>query len=239
MPTALIRDLEHGLLSDFSNIKFPSKVYGFCPDRPDLVVQGPGTLYGFVWRGETSIIADGRDQTVAPGEYFSLPFSQGVTISGAGSGYAVLRLGYTGLRVIGGPVEERGRLKYIDGCSDTLLIAPPLRGDPCFNLLRFPTGIEQTKHTHPSIRVGLIHQGSGICHTAEGSEELSVGKMFILQPDAIHAFSTMGTDGMNLTVFHPDSDFGPTDDEHPMLNRTIVDGISARYLDDIRTKDIR
>ena len=140
--------------------------------------------------------------------------------------------------MVGGPVEDRGRLKYIDGCSDSLLISPPLKGDPCFNLLHFPAGIDQTRHTHPTIRAGLIHKGSGVCHTQSSTEPLTPGKMFILYPDAIHAFSTLETEGMSLTVFHPDTDFGPTHEEHPMLNRTIVDGISARHIDAIRTKEL-
>ena len=154
-----------------------------------------------------------------------------------GPGYVVHRLGYAGLNQLGGPVERVGRLRYIDGCSDTLLLAPPLRGDPCLNLLHFPKGIDQTKHTHPSIRAGLIHDGSGYCHTATATEVLSAGTMFILYPDAIHAFATV-EEGMTLTVFHPDSDFGPTHEEHPMLNRTIVDGVSAKHLDAIRTTAI-
>ncbi|MCJ9750397.1 AraC family ligand binding domain-containing protein [Neorhizobium sp. BETTINA12A] len=238
MSTALIRDLSHGLMSDFSDTEFPSQVYGFRAGEPDLLLRGPGTLFGFVWTGEKEIVSDGRTYRVGAMQHFSIPVESQLSLTGSGTGYGVLRIGYIGLASVGGPVEERGRLKYIDGCSDTLLISPPLRGDPCFNFLHFPTGIDQTKHTHPSIRAGLIHKGSGVCHTAEGTETLSPGKMFILYPDAIHAFSTDGTQGMSLTVFHPDSDFGPTHDEHPMLNRTIVNGVSARHLDGIRTTEI-
>lgn len=238
MTAALIRDLEHGLMSDFSDIPYPSKVFGFFPDREELCIEEPGTVFGFCWTGEVSFTVDGRAKSVSEGEYFSFPFEDRLIIEGGGCGFGVLRLGYFGLFHVGGPVETRGRLKYIDGCSDSLLIAPPLRGDPCFNLLHFPAGIDQTKHTHPSIRAGLIHHGCGVCHTATGTEDLLPGKMFILYPDAIHAFSTVGTNGMTLTVFHPDSDFGPTHDEHPMLNRTIVDGVSAKHIDAIRTKEI-
>jgi quercetin dioxygenase-like cupin family protein len=234
----MIRDLEHGLMSDFGDRAFPSKVYGFLAERGDLSIEEAGTFFGFVWTGEVSFLVDGRVQSVGEGEYFSLPFEARLAVTGTGKGFGVLRCGYRGLFAVGGPVETRGRLKYIDGCSDTLLISPPLRGDPCFNLLHFPAGIDQTKHTHPTIRAGLIHRGSGLCHTATGSEELLPGRMFILFPDAVHAFSTVGTEGMALTVFHPDSDFGPTHDEHPMLNRTIVDGVSAKHLDAIRTREI-
>lgn len=237
MRAALIRDLQHGEMSDFSTIPFPSIVYGFTGEAP-LVLTRPGTAFGFVWQGEAQIETDGEGQTVKPLRYFALPFHKSLTISGNAKGFVVVRLDYFGLPTLGGPVEDRGRLKYIDGCSDSLLIAPPLKGDPCFNLLHFPRGIDQTRHTHPSIRAGLIHKGQGVCHTASGTEPLEPGKMFILYPDAIHAFSTAGTDGMTLTVFHPDTDFGPTHEEHPMLNRTIVDGVSAKHIDAIRTKEL-
>ena len=41
---------------------------------------------------------------------------------------------------------------------------------------------------------------------------------------------------MDVIAFHPDSDFGPTDIEHPMINRTIVNGVKASELENIRTK---
>jgi quercetin dioxygenase-like cupin family protein len=234
----VIRDLGHGLMSDFAETEYPSLVYGFRTTDEPLVIGSAGTLIGFVLTGKAKIRADGREQVVEAKEYFSIPVHDRLDISGPAKGFGVLRLGYIGLRCIGGPIESRGRLKYIDGCSDTLLISPPVRGDPCFNLLHFPRGVEQTRHTHPTIRVGMIHEGAGRCHTDAGTQPLDPGKMFILYPGAAHAFSTAGTDGMSLTVFHPDTDVGPAHDEHPMLNRTIVSGVSARYIDAIRTKEI-
>jgi quercetin dioxygenase-like cupin family protein len=238
MSAILIRDLSHGLLLDSSALDLPSLVYGFRSNGSSLDIRQGGTLYGMVWTGDARIEVDGVSKTVHAREYFSMPLRDRLTISGHADGFAVLRLGYFGLGCIGGPVEARGRLKYIDGCSDTLLIAPPRRGDPCFNLLHMPPGIEQTKHTHPTLRVGLVHFGYGRCYTEGGSEDMSPGRLFILPPDAAHRFSTVGTLGMTLTVFHPDSDFGPTDDEHPMLNRTVIEGISARHLEAIRTREL-
>lgn len=237
MTAALVRDLQHGQMSDFSHLAYPSVVYGFLGAEP-LRISRPGTAFGFVWEGEARIECDGDRQSIKALRYFSLPVHDELIVSGPAKGFVVLRCDYFGLPMVGGPVESRGRLKYIDGCSDSLLIAPPLKGDPCFNFLHFPPGIDQTRHTHPTIRAGLIHKGQGHCHTETGSETLSPGRMFILFPDAIHAFSTIGTEGMSLTVFHPDSDFGPTHEEHPMLNRTIVDGVSAKHIDAIRTKEL-
>jgi hypothetical protein len=40
---------------------------------------------------------------------------------------------------------------------------------------------------------------------------------------------------MDIVAFHPDSDFGPMHDDHPMINRTIIDGISASKLKQVQT----
>lgn len=40
---------------------------------------------------------------------------------------------------------------------------------------------------------------------------------------------------MDVIAYHPDSDTGPTYDDQPMINRTIVDGVSAADIDEIRT----
>ena len=44
---ALIRDLHHGEMSDFSDLEFPSIVYGFTGAGP-LSITRPGTAFGFV-----------------------------------------------------------------------------------------------------------------------------------------------------------------------------------------------
>jgi hypothetical protein len=56
-----------------------------------------------------------------------------------------------------------------------------------------------------------------------------------MKTDTLHSFNTEA-DSMDVITFHPDSDVGMTDDDHPMVNRTIVDGVSARFIDQIRTK---
>ena len=45
---------------------------------------------------------------------------------------------------VGGPIEAMGRLRYIDGCTDSLLIPPWRRGEACLNHLHIPPGVEQT-----------------------------------------------------------------------------------------------
>ena len=151
----------------------------------------------------------------------------------------------------GGPIEKRGRLKYIDGCTDSLLIPPVKMGDPCLNHLHFPKEIDQTPHTHPSHRIGIVAKGNGECVTPFGNLPLTEGMIFVIKewdgtsydtgldgemhPTGTHKFKTF-SESMDVIAFHPDSDFGATDIDHPMINRTIVDGVSANQLENIRTK---
>lgn len=154
----------------------------------------------------------------------------------------IARVGYDAPYLFGGPIEEKGRLKYIDGCSDSLLIPPVKKGDPCLNHLHFPVNINQTMHTHPTLRAGIVARGEGICRWYDEAGQLHhtplrPGLIWIIPPDVKHAFQTFDK-SMDVIAYHPDSDFGPTDEEHPMINRTYVDGVSANQLPDIQTKEI-
>lgn len=252
-PIAMVEDLAQGLMADFADTDHPSTVYGHTKASQLIHARTEGeadTAYVVGYEGLTKVDSGERAFTVAPGEYCAIPFTRYLLLTSLhengkegtskprSKAIIAVRLGYKGLATFGGPIEHSGRLKYIDGCSDTLLIGPPLKGDPCLNFLRFPPGIDQTSHTHPSIRAGVILSGRGICRTAHGDKDLVPGKVFILYPDAIHAFATTPEDGMRLSVFHPDTDTGPSHEDHPMLNRTIVDGVSARDLDEIRTQSL-
>ena len=162
--------------------------------------------------------------------------SSGQAIEIDGMAVAIERLGYRGLPTAG-VIEDTGRLTYIDGCSDTILVSPPRQGDPVFNFLHFPPGIQQTVHSHPSIRLGVVARGEGHAfgparadgrHGAQWQQPLRPGAVFLLQPHELHAFRTTGDGGeqdgnehgMDVIAYHPDSDWGPTDGVHPMLNRT-------------------
>src|SRR5205814_4780081 len=149
------------------------------------------------------------------GMYFAVP---GPLRIRGGSGLVVTRLGYRGFFHVGGPVEETGRLRYIDGCTDSLLIPPVLLGDPCLNLLHIPPGTRQTAHTHPSIRVGLIARGCGECVTPGGRFPLRPGLAFVIAAGALHSVHT-GREPLLVTAYHPDSDLGPTPWCHPSVDR--------------------
>jgi hypothetical protein len=184
--------------------------------------------------------------------YFSV--SGNFKLSGSGLAIVIEAINdkfYSGFmeRFLLGSIEEVGRLKYIDGCSDSLLLSPAKLGYPCLNHLHFPKNIIQTMHTHPTHRMGVISSGHGECVTPFGSTLLNNGDIFIIKEgdntksigldgklylNGSHKFNTFDS-VMNVIAFHPDSDFGPTDQSHPMINRTFVDGVSASLIDNIRT----
>jgi len=220
-----------GLLYEDPDPRFPSRVYGFeTLSRNNLGSAGvpeEGACFGFVSAGKVLLV--GRDDREAvqlvAGQWFSTDSGCALAVMAPSSAVLVVqRLGYRGVSTTGGPIEPKGRLRYIDGCSDSLLCAPPRKGDPCLNHLHFPGGIDQTEHTHPSLRAGIIARGEGACCTPDGETRLTRNLIFVIPADALHRFRTDQGQSMDVVPYHPDSDFGPTDEEHPMVNRTLVGG---------------
>jgi quercetin dioxygenase-like cupin family protein len=202
--------IEHGLLLEADGVR----VHGWSGAALEL---GDGTTFGLVT--ETTRVALGQDVFVLrAGAYFVAP--EPVRIA-QGRGLAVLSVGYRGLRQLGGPIEPSGRLRYIDGCTDTLLVCPPRRGEACLNHLHIPAGTNQTAHTHPSMRVGVIARGSGLCRAADGEHALGRGLAWYIPAGLCHSFITHDAP-LDVLAWHPDSDFGPTDQDHPMRNRTML-----------------
>jgi mannose-6-phosphate isomerase-like protein (cupin superfamily) len=225
--------LTHGLLADRGSYEFPTQLWGWNDEA--LSLPATGTHFGYVHQGGL-VILDTPDRgffVLKPGMYFSLP-SAG-TLLGDGQGIVVTRLGYQGVFSIGGPIEPNGRLRYIDGCRDSLLIPPVMKGDPCLNALYFPAAIDQTPHTHPSIRVGMVVSGRGECITPDEVIPLEPGQVFVIPANGLHSFRTEDS-AMLVVAWHPDSDCGPTHESHPMLNRTWVNGVSAMQLEEIKTR---
>ncbi len=188
--------------------------------------SGDGTTFGVVLRGPCRLRATTADYTLAEGMYFSLP-EQGRLEGGAA--WCVTHVGYRGMFQIGGPIEDTGRLRYINGCSDTVLVAPPILGDPCLNLLCIPPGVAQATHTHPSLRCGVVMNGTGVCRAANGDFPLKAGLAWLIPADCVHSFHTT-EDSLRIVAYHPDSDCGPSDSDHPMLNRTVIDGVTANRI---------
>jgi len=138
-----------------------------------------------------------------------------------GEGLVIEQRDYQRVRQWGGPLEARGRLRYVDGCTDSLLVCPPRAGEACLNHLHIPAHTRQSEHTHPSLRLGVIARGEGACRTAAGETALRAGLAWLIPAGLAHGFSTAER-SLDVLAWHPDSDFGPTDGDHPMLNRTFL-----------------
>ena len=125
-----------------------------------------------------------------------------------------------------GRVEAVGRLRYIDGCSSSLLLCPPHKGDPCINHLHLVEGVVQTKHSHPSERMGMVVRGAATAfyETPTGTARLSLdtGVAWRLPADQVHHFETNKGTSCDIVVLHPDSAWGPDDDAHQMLDATVI-----------------
>ena len=225
-------DLKDGLLSEHTDDRFTTRLVGFTPGCALQLPEGY-TYLGVILEGTVVLSYSLRKRSLFAADYFSVIGP--ARISGDGTGIAAAAFGYVGMNVFGGPIEATGRLRYIDGCSDSLLIPPVRKGDPCLNHLHFPAGTHQTPHTHPSIRIGVVLAGRGDCLVPERDPiPLHPGSAFIIPTNAVHSFAT-GSGTMDVVAFHPDSDVGVTDDDHPMVNRTIVNGVSARHIASIRS----
>jgi hypothetical protein len=182
------------------------------------------SVYGYSY-GDSTLTVDGKNYNLEQGQYFGLSVKNSLTAEIKNKLFLIVRLGYMVPNTIGW-VEQRGRLSYIDGCSDSLLIYPARLGDASLNLLYFPPGISQTFHRHPSIRLGCVIQGEGYSEHGENNKletnALVDGISFCLSEQERHRFKTTES-SMTVIAFHPDGDWGPTDHNHTMLNRTYLD----------------
>ena len=212
-------DYERGLEISALHSMYPSRLW--TPKSETVEVADPTrTSYGLCLEGTSTIRKTAFEVTLSAGMYFAVtgPY----TISGTGKTVVIDRYGYRGLDQIGGPIEENGRLTYIDDCRASILVNPARLGDPVFNLLTFPPRILQTVHIHPTVRLGAVVKGVGRCHLPGGiTKELRPGMVFMLDEGERHGFESLDQ-SLIVVAYHPDSDTGPTDSNHPMLNRTYV-----------------
>ena len=218
---------------DASDTMYPARaaiVHSILHDVTTVPIGA--SIYGYVMTGKIEIFCAGVVEAVAvagEGMAFCVPAGSSLkTVSGAAKYWAVSRFGFIAPLALARP-EQRGRLSYIDSCSDSLLFYPPRRGDGSMSLLYFPPGINQTWHTHPSIRLGLVISGDGVAEWRDEagafhSQELLAGDCFMLNEHQLHRFSTRSGEHMRILAYHPDGDWGPEDHNHTMLNRTYVRG---------------
>jgi len=134
--------LAHGQLADLRGDGSPTLLCGWVEDG--LTMEEDGTLFGFVHQSPAILRCHSGEFTLAAGMYFAVP---GCLSIGPGCGVVIAQTGYRGLFHLGGPIEDRGRLRYINGCTDSLLIPPAVRGDPCLNLLHLPAGARQQRES--------------------------------------------------------------------------------------------
>jgi quercetin dioxygenase-like cupin family protein len=210
---------------DMFDTMYPSA--GYMIDNEEFVAPSFAkyfSVYGYSY-DNSEIIIDGKTIYLEKGQYFGLSVKEKMSAKATGKLFIIIRLGYLVPNTIGW-IEQKGRLSYIDGCSDSLLVYPARMGDSSLNLLYFPPKITQSFHRHPSIRLGCVVSGGGYSSHGEADEviedKLSVGESFCLTEQERHRFRTEGN-SMTVIAFHPDGDWGPTDHNHTMLNRTYLD----------------
>jgi quercetin dioxygenase-like cupin family protein len=80
-----------------------------------------------------------------------------------------------------------------------------------------------------------VIRGQGTCVCGDSRQALEPGMAFVIPANVVHAFETTHGQELDVIAFHPDSDFGPSADDHPMINRTMVNGISASKIQSIQT----
>jgi len=200
-----------------------------------LDLEPDASHFIMVFSGSIQVAHGDISTCLGTGCFGTVPES--ASVSGVGEALIVSSLGYRSMALFGGPLEAHGRLRYVDNCTNSILLSPPVRGEPCLNFLRLPRSTSQTSHTHPSLRVGLVYSGTGRCETPHGMLDLLEGTVFVIPPGSLHSFQSGDTD-LRIVIYHPDSDSGPTHTDHTMLNRTFIEGVSARDLPHLQTTEV-
>ncbi len=197
--------------------RFPSTITAI---RKSVKLKTGGTFVGYVVEGKTILKMNGLTLALRAGCYFSAPKSLEIKLN-KGLIVVIERPDFNGI-LASGMCEKEGRLKYIDGASDSILLSPPKVGDPILNFLHFPKKVNQTPHTHPSYRLTIVAGGEGIGKGKKWKIPLKKGTIVIIDKNEWHGFITKNKT-MDVITYHPDSDWGPTDENHPMLNKTIFE----------------
>lgn len=189
-------------------------------DVPISINEGH-SCYIYVQAGSVKVFQKKFTAELFQGMYACFTHPASFLLSHQGKAIIIQISQFTAMNTYGGPLEPTGRLRYINGCSDTLLLSPSKLGEPCLNLLHFPPHTIQSNHLHPSFRFGIVASGEGMCISQESSQKLQAGDVFFIPKEVEHKFDTHNS-VMNIIAFHPDTDFGPTDEVHPMINKTIL-----------------
>lgn len=223
----LIAKPEHQSHLDATDGMYPCEAHFWT--ESGTVGTRTGSIYGYCLEGRF-IISNSLDTfEISEGNYFAMSGMVSFDdLEDNSKLWTVTRYGFKVPTQVG-RVEKNGRLSYIDGCSDSVLVSMPRYGDPVLNYLHFPEDIYQTQHTHPSVRLGVVISGEGTAFRDETAQSqsawrkpLTKGCIFMLEEQELHSFCTDNSH-MDIIAFHPDSDTGPTDENHSMINRTYID----------------
>ena len=200
----------------------------------EITLTNCGAHFGYVFTGRSPIApADGNEYLLNAGMYFALP-GAGVIGGKKSSGMVITCSDFNHAFVLGGPVAAPGEFPYIDGGMTDILLSPMRQGDPGLYGLHFPPEVDQTMHDHESDRIILVISGSGCCLTPDQRCDFVPGMILRIPRKEKHKFKTF-QENLSLVTFHPDSEMGFSDTNHPMLLQTYVDGVSAAQLAHLHT----
>jgi mannose-6-phosphate isomerase-like protein (cupin superfamily) len=214
---------------------YPDSCYGLQTwSDQEIVLSSQGNHFGYVFSGRSQIRQDnGNGYWLNEGMYFSLPTAS-VIDGEKSSGFVITRTGFNHAFTLGGPVAAPGEFAYIDGGRTDILLPPMRKGDPGLYGLHFPPGVDQKMHNHESDRVVLVISGCGCCLTPDQRCDFSPGMVLRIPRREKHKFMTFDQ-GLSMVIFHPDSEMGFSDTNHPMLVQTYIDGVSAAQLPHLHT----
>ncbi len=118
-------------------------------------------------------------------------------------------------------------LPYVNGCSTKQIFSPPRIGDPTLQYLCIPPYTsEQAHHIHSTARVVFVLSGRGTSVVgmdgATTTEELTPGKVCILEPMCPHHFETPNGEALIVIPLHIFSSSPGAETSHPMFNGTYL-----------------
>ncbi len=141
------------------------------------------TVFGYVFDGVVEYRRMDRLKRIFAGSFFSADsrFFVDDKLRVFGRSFISMMPGIRGHSIEGLlDLKGPGFVRYIDGCTDSLLICPPKLGEPCLNALYFPPNTVQTFHTHPSFRAGIVASGYGTASLQSSEQSLNVGDCFYI-----------------------------------------------------------
>lgn len=207
-----------------------------------------GGVYGVVTQGSVLLAENQTFHTIKAGHFFTTKKGAKFQLEDPQTVIVTVQFEqYKGVFTLG-EIPSFGNLGYINGAYNRVLSGPQMKGLPCLNSLHIDVPIDQTAHTHPSTRVGVIMDGNIEARIYRNEDDklprkliLAKGDVFVMKPDTIHSFhktDAQGDNPMHLVAFHPDSETGPTHEVAPMMTNSLVKGVSASDIPEIHTKTI-